>query len=130
MVVEGDGTRQKMIVATKTIHVKPGMGPFTNLVFAKEGHQRPGQFASDLVIVFSEIGHEKFKRNMHDLILSYKVSLAEALQGGAIHVMTIEQEKIEVTVDRIMTPETVKVIEGKGMPIMNNDPLGPIKQNY
>ena len=85
---------------------------------------------SDLVIVFHEIAHDKFKRNMHDLVLDYKVTLAEALKGGAIHVVTIENEKIEVAVDRIMTPDSFKVIEGKGMPIANNDPLGPIKQNY
>ena len=50
--MEGDGKRQKMTVACKDIHIKPGMGPQTQLVFAGEGHQRAGESQSDLVITF------------------------------------------------------------------------------
>jgi DnaJ-class molecular chaperone len=30
----------------------------------------------------------------------------------------------------VINPDTFKVIKGKGMPILNMDPLGPIKRDY
>ena len=60
IVVIGDGTRQKMELVQKEIHVKPGMGPHTQITFPNEGHQRVGQRASDLVINFKQLPHEKF----------------------------------------------------------------------
>jgi hypothetical protein len=35
-----DGIKLKMTVASKIIHIKPGMGPETVLTFPGEGHQR------------------------------------------------------------------------------------------
>ena len=32
--------------------------------------------------------------------------------------------------DQVISPETFQVIQGKGMPILNNDPLSPIKHDY
>lgn len=62
MVLLGDGKHQKMGLGTKIIQVKPGMGPSDSLTFDGEGHQRPGQEQSDLVIEFKQIPHDKFKR--------------------------------------------------------------------
>jgi len=41
-----------MVVVDKDIHIKPGMSDQTVLSYAGEGHQRPGQRPSDLVITF------------------------------------------------------------------------------
>ena len=48
----GDGQKMKMVVMDKDIHVKPGMSEETVLTYPGEGHQRPGQRPSDLVIKF------------------------------------------------------------------------------
>lgn len=130
VVVQGDGKRQKIEVGSKVIHVKPGMGPSNQLTFKGEGHQRPGQQSSDLVIVFQQIPHPKFKRFMNDLILEHKIGLVDALKAGPVHFETIENEKIEISIDQVINPDTFKIIPGKGMPILNNDPLGPIKKDY
>ena len=50
MIVQGDGKSQLMSVGTKVVQVKPGMGAGTVLTFPGEGHQRPNQRQSDLVI--------------------------------------------------------------------------------
>ena len=52
MSLRGDGKSQFMDVITKVINVKPGMGPGTQLTFAREGHCRPEQVQSDLVVTF------------------------------------------------------------------------------
>lgn len=51
-----------MGLGTKVIQIKPGMSPSDSLTFDGEGHQRPGQEQSDLVIEFKQIEHDKFKR--------------------------------------------------------------------
>jgi len=48
----GDGQKMKMVVVDKDIHVKPGMSQQTVLTYPGEGHSRPGQRPSDLVITF------------------------------------------------------------------------------
>ena len=50
--------------------------------------------------------------------------------AGPITFKTIENELIELSIDEVISPETVKVIQGKGMPIYTADPLGPIKRDF
>jgi DnaJ-class molecular chaperone len=47
-----------------------------------------------------------------------------------IHFTSIDNKTIEVAVDEIINQSTHKVIAGLGMPVLNNDPLGPIKRNF
>jgi len=128
--IQGDGKKQKMDVVKKTIHVKPGMGPGSEIVFAKEGHIRPGMAPSNLVIQFKQEPHQKFKRFGNDLILEHQISLMDALNAVPIKLETLDGELMEVSIDQVINPDTFKVIKGKGMPVLNNDPLGPIKRDY
>mmetsp|Transcript_8648 Transcript_8648/g.14648 ORF Transcript_8648/g.14648 Transcript_8648/m.14648 type:complete len:93 (-) Transcript_8648:43-321(-) len=50
--------------------------------------------------------------------------------AGAVQVRTLEDELIELSVDQVISPDYFKVIKGKGMPILNDDPLGAIKKSY
>ena len=54
----------------------------------------------------------------------------DAQQAGPISFNTIMNDHIEISVDCVITPETFKVIPGRGMPVLNNDPLGPIKLDF
>jgi len=76
------------------------------------------------------LNHDKFGRFGNDLVLEHKITLMEALRAGPIHFTTIENEQIEISIDEVIGPDSVRVIPGKGMPILNNDPLGPIKRDY
>lgn len=68
-----EGGKQEMIVDTKLIHIKPGMGVHSELIFEGEGHMRAGQPRSDLVVTFKEKSHPEFKRFGNDLIYEHKV---------------------------------------------------------
>ena len=63
-------------------------------------------------------------------MLEHEISLADALNASVVKFKTIEDEQIEMSIDHVINPDTFKVIKGKGMPILNNDPLGPIKRDY
>mmetsp|Transcript_42213 Transcript_42213/g.30919 ORF Transcript_42213/g.30919 Transcript_42213/m.30919 type:complete len:140 (+) Transcript_42213:588-1007(+) len=106
------------------------MGEFTELTFPGEGHHWFGTEKSDLKVKFMLIPHEKFKRFHNDLVYYHKLTLVEALKCTPVHFVSLDGEQIQVAVDEIISPETTKVLPGKGMPILNNDPLGPLKKAY
>ena len=54
----------------------------------------------------------------------------DALKAGPIHFKTIEGEQKEITISQVINPDSYEIIQGHGMPVLNNDPLGPIKRNY
>ena len=128
--LQGDGKKQKIDIGKKTIYVKPGMGPQSELNFPGEGNIRPNQAPSTLVIKFKQTPHEKFRRFGDNLILDHQISLVDALNAGPLSFETLEGEKMEISIDSVITPDTFKVIPGKGMPKLNNDPLGPIKRDF
>lgn len=129
--MQGDAQRQLMTTAKKTLLIKPGMGPHTELVFSGEGHLRPNHKPSDLIINFQQDHHETFQRFGNDLILEHKISLLDSLTAKPVNFKTIEGEQIEVSVDEVLTPQSVKVVPGKGMPIQNDaDPLAPARKDF
>lgn len=119
-----------MDIGQKTIYVKPGMGPGTELTFPGEGNIRANSAPSTLVIQFKQTPHDKFKRFGDNLILEHQISLMDALNAGPLSFQTLEGERIELSIDSVITPDTFQVIAGKGMPKLNNDPLGPIKRDF
>jgi DnaJ-class molecular chaperone len=54
------------------------------------------------------------------------MSLAVALTTAPFEFTTLEGELFKITPDEIVNPETTQVFKGKGMPILNNDPLSPL----
>ena len=56
--------------------------------------------------------------------------MIDALCDGPVHFKTIEGEQIEISIDKVISPDSKYVIKGKGMPIYTDDPLGPIRRNY
>ena len=101
-----DGIRQKMVVVTKDIHVKPGMYTGYQVTYSGEGHHRVGQNPSDLVIEFQQKTHNIFKRVGNDLILEHQISLNDALSAGPVKFKTIEDEQIEISIDQVITPNS------------------------
>ena len=59
------------------------------------------------------------------------MSLQDALNASPVILHTIENEQIELSVDEVISPQTVKILHGKGMPIEDVvDPLAPVRLNH
>ncbi|CDW80823.1 dnaj homolog subfamily b member 13-like [Stylonychia lemnae] len=125
-----DERSEKVQVISREIEIKPGMGPWTELRFPKEGHQRFANEQSDLIIQLIEEKHPHFERSQDDIIYNHKITLADSLLSKPIIFTTIDNEMIEIAIDEVICPQTQKVIPEKGMPIFNNDPLGPLRKSY
>lgn len=45
----------------------------------------------------------------------------EALRSEPVEINTLDERKLIITMDEIISPQTVKLIKGEGMPIYNKD---------
>lgn len=110
----------------KQIDVKPGMRDGTLLRFPGFGNNPALKRQGDLVVVLRRIDHSTMVRRIDDLIYKHRISLKQALCGEPIEFETLDGERIKFTADEVISPNTVKVFRGRGMPIYDEDPLSPL----
>ncbi|KAH1124616.1 hypothetical protein GLYMA_06G073300v4 [Glycine max] len=100
-----------------TIEVKPGWKKGTKITFPDKGNQQPNQLAADLVFVIDEKPHDLFDRDGNDLIVSKRVSLAEAIGGTTINLTTLDGRSLSIPVSDIVSPGYEMIVANEGMPI-------------
>lgn len=121
LVLLHDGKTAKERTEDVNVEIKPGYSEKTVLTFANKGNEAEGHKPSSLVVNISQSANESYRRKDNDLIYTHKISLEEALLSQPIKVKALDGRTIITTIDEIITPQTVKVIEGEGMPI-SSDP--------
>ncbi|CAA0838353.1 DNAJ heat shock family protein [Striga hermonthica] len=100
-----------------TIDVKPGWKKGTKITFQDKGNEQPNQLPADLVFVIDEKPHKVFKRDGNDLIMTYTVTLAEAIGGTTINFATLDGRSLSIPVTDIISPGYEVVVSTEGMPI-------------
>lgn len=100
------------------IQVKPGWKSGTKITFAKEGDQVPGKIPADITFIIRDKPHKVFTRDGHNLKYTYKIPLREALCGTVLQIPTLEGRKVGLDCSgEIIRPQTVKRLQGYGLPI-------------
>jgi len=100
-----------------TIEVKPGWKKGTKITFPDKGNEQPNQLPADLVFVIEEKPHSVYQRDGNDLIMTYKVNLAEAVGGTTVNITTLDGRDLSIPVKDIITPTYEHVVPKEGMPI-------------
>ena len=59
--------------------------------------------------------------NKNDLIYIHEITLAQALNGDPVRLTTLDNRKIAISIDEIISPSTVKKVPGEGMPIYKKE---------
>ena len=104
------------------VEVFRGYDKNTVITFKGLGNQTPGIRDSDLLVHIKEKKHKCFQRvNKNDLIYVHKIDLAQALNSEPVRFTTLDGRKLHISVDEIISPSTVKVVPGEGMPIFENE---------
>ena len=98
--------------------VEKGMKHGQKIKFADEADELPGTIPGDVVFVVQEKEHEQFKRKGADLIYSMEIKLSESLCGFVRTITHLDGRvlSIESKPGEIVKPESVKAIQGEGMP--------------
>ena len=104
------------------VEVFKGYDKNTVITFKGMGNQSPGIKDSDLLVKKKKKKHKCFQRvNKNDLIYVHKIDLAQALNSEPVRFTTLDGRKLNISVDEIISPSTVKVVPGEGMPIYESE---------
>lgn len=116
-IVDGSTGREMQAEKILQVEVKKGWKAGTKITFAEEGDERPGVIPADLVFVIGEKEHPRFKREGNNLVHTAKVSLRDALTGGTVEVLTLDNRTLRIPIPDPVNPTTQKKVPGEGMPI-------------
>ncbi|XP_072961238.1 uncharacterized protein [Typha angustifolia] len=100
-----------------TIDIKPGWKKGTKITFPEKGNESPNVIPADIVFVIDEKPNDVFTREGNDLIVSQKISLAEALTGYTVHLTTLDGRNLMVPINSVIHPGYEEVVPREGMPI-------------
>lgn len=115
-VVQADGQSRKEDKYV-SISIKPGWKSGTKVTFQKEGDQSHGKIPADIVFIIRDKPHALFKREGSDLRYTARLTLKQALCGVVFQVPTMSGDKLRIsTMQEIIKPNTVKRIQGYGLP--------------
>jgi len=122
----GPGGISKFETPWREIEIKPGMKNGTRLLFVGEGARPEDKLQGNLAITIKQAIHPKYRRDGDNLIYRHKISLLDALTTAPFEFKTLDGELHVITPDEIVSPNSTHVFKGKGMPILNDDPLSPL----
>lgn len=101
------------------VNIDAGFKDGQRIVFKGEGDQEPGVTPGDVIFVVQEKKHELFKRSGDDLVMEKEIDLVTALTGGEFNIKHVSGDylKVQIIPGEVIAADSVKVIEGKGMPV-------------
>ena len=99
------------------LEIQPGFGEQTTLVYKGLGHESFGAHASDLIIKFAQVSKPGYQRRGDDLVVTTTISLAEAIQMQPVAIDTLDNRKVFVAPESVVTPQTELRVKGEGMPL-------------
>ncbi|KAL3509307.1 hypothetical protein ACH5RR_028708 [Cinchona calisaya] len=120
-VIDANSGKTLPVEEILTINVKPGWKKGTKITFPDKGNEVPGVLPADLVFIINEKPHRVFTRDGNDLVVTQKISLAEALTGYTVHLTTLDGRNLTITVNTVIHPTYEEVVRGEGM-LLPKDP--------
>nr|CAI5818247.1 unnamed protein product [Callosobruchus analis] len=120
--VNEEQTRTEVKEKILSVPIKPGIRPNTEIVFPEEGDQNPAHIPADIIFITEDRPHEVFAREGDDLVMIANITLEDALLGTTVTVKTIDHRTIRVPLTDVVSPTYEKIVEGEGMPILEQYP--------
>jgi len=121
---KGQGHRVKMKKERKILEVaiNKGMKSGQKIKFSGDADQKPGCLPGDVIFILKAKEHAVFTRKGPHLFMNKKISLCDALTGTTFVVKHLDGRQIAISTNagEILTSESVKKVEGEGMPKEDN----------
>lgn len=103
-----------------TIDVKPGWKKGTKITFPEKGNELPNVIPADLVFIVDEKPHPVFTRDGNDLVVTQRISLAEALTGYTVILTTLDGRNLTIPINSVIHPSYEEIVPREGMPIQKD----------
>ncbi|KAK3023038.1 hypothetical protein RJ639_044828 [Escallonia herrerae] len=100
-----------------TIDIKPGWKKGTKITFPEKGNEQPNIVPADLIFKVDEKPHSVFTRDGNDLVVTQKISLADALTGYTVRITTLDGRTLTIPINNVIHPNYEEVVPREGMPI-------------
>lgn len=116
--LQRDGKTLNEVEESLTIEVKPGDDETTVLEFPERGNQAYAHKQAVLRVNL-RLKNEPvscFKRKGDDLHYTHNMSLEDALATKPVHLKTLDQRSLILSIDETISPQLVHVVAGEGMP--------------
>ena len=121
-VLTADGINYEKTMKKVSVEVVPGYDKSTVLCFENKGNEEAGKKTSALMVRIQEKPHPKFKRiNKNDLIYTHNLTLSQALNSVPVRFVSLDGRKLSISMDEIISQNTIKKVEGEGMPILQEN---------
>jgi len=104
------------------VFIDRGMKSGEKIRFTGEADEAPNTVPGDVIFTLQEREHDRFKRKGADLVTTLNITLSEALCGLTRTVTHLDGRtlRIDVAPGRVTKPESVKMINGEGMPYLGS----------
>ena len=110
------------VEVSQDVEIFRGYDDKTVITYKNKGNDSPGAESSDLIIYIKELPHQTFRRiNKNDLLYIQEIPLVKALNSEPVCLYTLDGRRLAISIDEIISPATVKMIPGEGMPIYDKD---------
>lgn len=108
------------------LHIDKGVRSGHRIEFKGEGDQAPGLNPGDVIFEIEQKPHPRFQRKDDDLIYHAEIDLVTALAGGTIYIEHLDEQWlcIEILPGEVISPGSVKMIRGQGMPSHRHHDFG------
>lgn len=115
--IVGAGGKTATVEEVLTINIKPGWKKGTKVTFPEKGNEQLGVIPADVIFIIDERLHDVFKRDGNDLVMTHKITLAEALSGCIISIPLLNAKTLTIPCTEVIYPGYEKVISNEGMPV-------------
>lgn len=113
------GTGLTRTKETLKVKIPAGVEDGMQITIRGEGHSaKKGGVNGDLLLLIQEEEHKMFKREGSDLLTNKTISIADAINGGDIDVMTLAGPA-KIRIDAGTQSGTVVKMRGKGLPAVS-----------
>jgi len=120
--LNADGRTTRDDTKTIEINVKQGWKAGTKITYPNEGDEKPGIMPGDIQFIITEKNHARFKRKGNDLVYRQTVSLKQALIGFTVTIDTLDNRRLRIPINKVVSPTYTHKVPNEGMPISKNLP--------
>ncbi|KAM0029269.1 putative chaperone DnaJ, HSP40/DnaJ peptide-binding protein [Helianthus debilis subsp. tardiflorus] len=114
------GLQEMTVEEILNINIKPGWKRGTKIKFPEKGNEQPNVIPADLVFIIDEKPHSTYTRDVKDLVVTQRITLAEALTGYTVHVTTVDGRNLTILINNVIHPDYEEIVPKEGMPILKD----------
>ena len=116
--LSSDKRTTNLIEEVFDVEIFKGFDKNTIITYKGRGNEEKDKITSDLIVHIREIKNDLFKRvNKSDLLYTKKITLSQALNSVPVLIKTLDDRNISISMDEIISPKTVRIVKGEGMPV-------------